>query len=103
MQSTVLNLCLSALVLIGSVVPVQAQPSAPAGSPGTATPTPYPSSPMPRALPSPAYQPPLLKTVEPPPPRDQPIPLLEQQLRRNSQGLGRVPENRPAPPLERRE
>lgn len=95
MQFAVLSLCLSALVLIGGVAAVQAQPSAPAGSPGTATPTPYPTSPQPRALTRPAYQPPLLKSVEPPPPRDQPIPLLEQQLRRNSENPGRAPGTQP--------
>ncbi|MDH1535304.1 hypothetical protein N5E99_06010 [Pseudomonas chengduensis] len=70
-------------------------PSAPeAGSPGTATPQPYgqPSTAVPikrqgsaPLLPPPQGQTPL--GTAPKPTSDQPIPQLNEQLRRNSQGL----------------
>lgn len=68
------------------------------GAPGTSTPQPF-SHPEPRQLPSPApNSPPLLNpgtgnNVRPYTPRvtppDRDVPLLEEQRRRNSQGLGR--------------
>ncbi|MCO6058631.1 hypothetical protein NG726_18395 [Pseudomonas sp. MOB-449] len=70
---------------------------APAGSPGVANPQPYPQV-TPRAVTSPAPQsgsPQLMKRPdqeqrlrESLEQRDQPIPVLEQQLERNSRGLG---------------
>lgn len=102
-----LNLCLCGLLLAASadLGAAQTQPCAPAGSPGTPTPTPYASPSQPgvaRPPPAPFYRPPLLRTIEPPPPRDQSIPLLEQQLRRNSENPGRAPGGGPAQPQGRR-
>ena len=73
--------------------PLRIPPTTPApGSPGTATPQPYgqPVVPTPiRRQDSPPLQPPPVGQPLPEtrPQRDQPIPLLDQQLRRNSQGL----------------
>ncbi|WP_044874814.1 hypothetical protein [Pseudomonas sp. LFM046] len=70
---------------------------APVGAPGTATPQPYPQV-VPRAVTSPSPQsgsPQLMKRPdqeqrlrESLEQRDQAIPVLEQQLERNSKGLG---------------
>ncbi|WP_301151839.1 hypothetical protein [Metapseudomonas otitidis] len=81
--------------------PAPGSPGTPApGSPGTATPQPY-SQPSPPSFPSaaPPGSPPLL--VNPPTtrqadPRDERIPLLQEQLDRNSKGLGNG-EKKPAP------
>ncbi|MGC8101237.1 hypothetical protein [Metapseudomonas otitidis] len=81
--------------------PLLRSPGTPApGSPGTATPQPY-SQPSPPSFPSaaPPGSPPLL--VNPPTtrqadPRDERIPLLQEQLDRNSKGLGNG-EKKPAP------
>lgn len=71
-------------------MPSPAQP----GAPGTATPQPYgqPSTPMPskRQGSAPLLPPPQGQTLPGSAPKsrgDQPIPQLDQQLRRNSQGL----------------
>ncbi|MDH4559267.1 hypothetical protein E8F11_29550 [Pseudomonas sp. BN417] len=70
---------------------------APAGAPGTVTPQPYPQI-VPRAVTSPVPQsgnPRLMNNVdqeqrlrESLEQRDQPIPVLEKQLERNTKGLG---------------
>ncbi|OEC57499.1 MULTISPECIES: hypothetical protein [Pseudomonadaceae] len=99
-------LAFSALVAISCAAqaqqpPLLRSPGTPApGSPGTATPQPY-SQPSPPSLPSaaPPGSPPLL--VNPPTtrqadPRDERIPLLQEQLDRNSRGLGNG-EKTPAP------
>ena len=99
-------LAFSALVAISCAVqaqqpPLLRSPGTPApGSPGTATPQPY-SQPSPPSFPSaaPPGSPPLL--VNPPTtrqadPRDERIPLLQEQLDRNSKGLGNG-EKKPAP------
>lgn len=99
-------LAFSALVAISCVAqaqqpPLLRSPGTPApGSPGTATPQPY-SQPSPPSFPSaaPPGSPPLL--VNPPTtrqadPRDERIPLLQEQLDRNSKGLGNG-EKKPAP------
>ncbi|WP_236210292.1 hypothetical protein [Metapseudomonas otitidis] len=99
-------LAFSALVAISCAAqaqqpPLLRSPGTPApGSPGTATPQPY-SQPSPPSFPSaaPPGSPPLL--VNPPTtrqadPRDERIPLLQEQLDRNSKGLGNG-ENKPAP------
>lgn len=99
-------LAFSALVAISCAAqaqqpPLLRSPGTPApGSPGTATPQPY-SQPSPPSFPSAAPQgsPPLL--VNPPTtrqadPRDERIPLLQEQLDRNSKGLGNG-EKKPAP------
>ncbi|OEC39070.1 hypothetical protein A7D27_19840 [Pseudomonas sp. 1D4] len=99
-------LAFSALVAISCAAqaqqpPLLRSPGTPApGSPGTATPQPY-SQPSPPSLPSaaPPGSPPLL--VNPPTtrqadPRDERIPLLQEQLDRNSRGLGNG-EKKPAP------
>ncbi|MGX5725805.1 hypothetical protein ACWKWZ_12255 [Metapseudomonas otitidis] len=99
-------LAFSALVAIscaaqGQQPPLLRSPGTPApGSPGTATPQPY-SQPSPPSFPSaaPPGSPPLL--VSPPTtrqadPRDERIPLLQEQLDRNSKGLGNG-ERKPAP------
>lgn len=99
-------LAFSALVAISCAAqaqqpPLLRSPGAPApGSPGTATPQPY-SQPSPPSFPSaaPPGSPPLL--VNPPTtrqadPRDERIPLLQEQLDRNSKGLGNG-EKKPAP------
>ncbi|MBO2925651.1 hypothetical protein [Metapseudomonas otitidis] len=91
-------LAFSALVAISCAAqaqqpPLLRSPGTPApGSPGTATPQPY-SQPSPPSFPSaaPPGSPPLL--VNPPTtrqadPRDERIPLLQEQLDRNSKGLG---------------
>ncbi|MDH0337350.1 hypothetical protein [Metapseudomonas otitidis] len=99
-------LAFSALVAISCAAQAQQPPllrspgtSVP-GSPGTATPQPY-SQPSPPSFPSaaPPGSPPLL--VNPPTtrqadPRDERIPLLQEQLDRNSKGLGNG-EKKPAP------
>ena len=70
--------------------PIRLPQSTPApGSPGTATPQPYvrPTVPAPiRRHDSLPLQPPLGQSLRHE--TDQPIPLLDEQLRRNSQGLG---------------
>ncbi|BBT15783.1 MULTISPECIES: hypothetical protein [Pseudomonadaceae] len=99
-------LAFSALVAISCAAqaqqpPLLRSPGTPApGSPGTATPQPY-SQPSPPSFPSaaPPGSPPLL--VNPPTtrqadPRDERIPLLQEQLDRNSKGLGNG-EKKPAP------
>lgn len=99
-------LAFSALVAISCAAQAQQpallrSPGTPApGSPGTATPQPY-SQPSPPSFPSaaPPGSPPLL--VNPPTtrqadPRDERIPLLQEQLDRNSKGLGNG-EKKPAP------
>ena len=99
-------LAFSALVAISCAAqaqqpPLLRSPGTPApGSPGTATPQPY-SRPSPPSFPSaaPPGSPPLL--VNPPTtrqadPRDERIPLLQEQLDRNSKGLGNG-EKKPAP------
>lgn len=99
-------LAFSALVAISCAAqaqqpPLLRSPGTPApGSPGTATPQPY-SQPSPPSFPSaaPPGSPPLL--VNPPTtrqadPRDERIPLLQEQLDRNSKGLGSG-EKKPAP------
>ncbi|MGC8114631.1 hypothetical protein ACP3VQ_06405 [Metapseudomonas otitidis] len=99
-------LAFSALVAISCAAQAQQppflrSPGTPApGSPGTATPQPY-SQPSPPSFPSaaPPGSPPLL--VNPPTtrqadPRDERIPLLQEQLDRNSKGLGNS-EKKPAP------
>lgn len=99
-------LAFSALVAISCAAqaqqpPLLRSPGTPApGSPGTATPQPY-SQPSPPSFPSaaPPGSPPLL--VNPPTtrqadPRDERIPLLQEQLDRNSKGLGNG-ERKPAP------
>lgn len=99
-------LAFSALVAISCAAqaqqpPLLRSPGTPApGSPGTATPQPY-SQPGPPSFPSaaPPGSPPLL--VNPPTtrqadPRDERIPLLQEQLDRNSKGLGNG-EKKPAP------
>jgi len=99
-------LAFSALVAISCAAqaqqpPLLRSPGTPApGSPGTATPQPY-SQPSPPSFPSaaPPGSPPLL--VSPPitrqaDPRDERIPLLQEQLDRNSKGLGNG-EKKPAP------
>lgn len=99
-------LAFSALVAISCAAqaqqpPLLRSPGTPApGSPGTATPQPY-SQPSPPSFPSaaPPGSPPLL--VNPPTtrqadPRDERIPLLQEQLDRNSMGLGNG-EKKPAP------
>lgn len=99
-------LAFSALVAISCAAqaqqpPLLRSPGTPApGSPGTATPQPY-SQPSPPSFPSaaPPGNPPLL--VNPPTtrqadPRDERIPLLQEQLDRNSKGLGNG-EKKPAP------
>lgn len=99
-------LAFSALVAISCAAQAQQQPllrspGTPApGSPGTATPQPY-SQPSPPSFPSaaPPGNPPLL--VNPPTtrqadPRDERIPLLQEQLDRNSKELGNG-EKKPAP------
>lgn len=99
-------LAFSALVAISCAAqaqqpPLLRSPGTPApGSPGTATPRPY-SQPSPPSFPSaaPPGSPPLL--VNPPTtrqadPRDERIPLLQEQLDRNSKGLGNG-EKKPAP------
>lgn len=99
-------LAFSALVAISCAAqaqqpPLLRSPGTPApGSPGTATPQPY-SQPSPPSFPSaaPPGSPPLL--VNPPTtreadPRDERIPLLQEQLDRNSKGLGNS-EKKPAP------
>lgn len=99
-------LAFSALVAISCAAqaqqpPLLRSPGTPApGSPGTATPQPY-SQPSPPSFPSaaPPGTPPLL--VNPPTtrqadPRDERIPLLQEQLDRNSKGLGNG-EKKPAP------
>lgn len=99
-------LAFSALVAISCAAqaqqpPLLHSPGTPApGSPGTATPQPY-SQPSPPSFPSaaPPGSPPLL--VNPPTtrqadPRDERIPLLQEQLDRNSKGLGNG-EKKPAP------
>lgn len=82
--------------------PLLRSPGTPApGSPGTATPQPYPQA-SPPSLPAAAPRsgsPPLL--VNPPTtrqadPRDERIPALQEQLDRNSKGLGGS-EKKPAP------
>ncbi|MGF6690570.1 hypothetical protein M2318_000614 [Metapseudomonas resinovorans] len=94
---------LLALALIAGSAAAQNPPllraplQAPAGSPGTVNPQPYPQV-TPRAITSPAPQsssPQMMKrpdqeqrlrqSLEQ---RDQPIPVLEQQLERNTKGLG---------------
>jgi hypothetical protein len=91
---------LAAMILASSVATLawaqqpMRMPSAPeAGSPGTATPQPYgqPSTAVPikrqgsaPLLPSPQSQP---LPGAPRPNGDQPIPQLDEQIRRNSQGL----------------
>lgn len=99
-------LAFSALVAISCAAqaqqpPLLRSPGTPApGSPGTATPQPY-SQPSPPSFPSaaPPGNPPLL--VNPPTtrqadPRDERIPLLQEQLDRNSKELGNG-EKKPAP------
>lgn len=99
-------LAFSALVAISCAAQAQQphllrSPGTPVpGSPGTATPQPY-SQPSPPSFPSavPPGSPPLL--VNPPTtrqadPRDERIPLLQEQLDRNSKGLGNG-EKKPAP------
>ncbi|MCP1621237.1 hypothetical protein FBY21_0048 [Pseudomonas sp. SLBN-26] len=99
-------LAFSALVAISCAAqaqqpPLLRSPGTPApGSPGTATPQPY-SQPSPPSFPSaaPPGSPPLL--VNPPTtrqadPRDERIPLLQEQLDRNSKGLCNG-EKKPAP------
>lgn len=99
-------LAFSALVAISCAAqaqqpPLLRSPGTPApGSPGTATPQPY-SQPSPPSFPSaaPPGSPPLL--VNPPTtrqadPRDERIPLLQEQIDRNSKGLGNG-EKKPAP------
>ncbi|QZX81447.1 hypothetical protein [Metapseudomonas otitidis] len=99
-------LAFSALVAISCAAqaqqpPLLRSPGTPApGSPGTATPQPY-SQPSPPSFPSaaPPGSPPLL--VNPPTtrqadPRDERIPLLQEQLDRNSKGFGNG-EKKPAP------
>lgn len=99
-------LAFSALVAISCAAqaqqpPLLRSPGTPVpGSPGTATPQPY-SQPSPSSFPSaaPPGSPPLL--VNPPTtrqadPRDERIPLLQEQLDRNSKGLGNG-EKKPAP------
>lgn len=99
-------LAFSALVAISCAAqaqqpPLLRSPGTPApGSPGTATPQPY-SQPSPPSFPSaaPPGSPPLL--VNPPTtrqadPRDERIPLLQEQLDRNSKGLDNG-EKKPAP------
>ncbi|MFZ6046634.1 hypothetical protein ACFW0H_10950 [Pseudomonas sp. CR3202] len=94
---------LLALALLADEVAAQNPPllraplQAPAGAPGTVTPQPYPQV-VPRAVTSPAPQsgsPQLMKRPdqqqrlrESLEQRDQPIPVLEQQLERNTRGLG---------------
>ncbi|AOE84393.1 hypothetical protein [Pseudomonas sp. TCU-HL1] len=94
---------LLALALIAGGAAAQNSPllraplQAPAGSPGVANPQPYPQV-TPRAITSPAPQsgsPQLMKRPdqeqrlrESLEQRDQSIPVLEQQLERNSRGLG---------------
>ncbi|UCO96739.1 hypothetical protein LF844_18950 [Metapseudomonas lalkuanensis] len=94
---------LLALVLIAGGALAQNPPllraplQAPAGAPGTAKPQPYPQV-VPRAVTSPSPQsgsPQLMKRPdqeqrlrESLEQRDQAIPVLEQQLERNSRGLG---------------
>ncbi len=94
---------LLALALVSGAAAAQNPPllraplQAPAGAPGTVTPQPYPQV-VPRAVTSPSPQsgsPQLLKRPdqqqrlrESLEQRDQPIPVLEQQLERNTRGLG---------------
>ncbi|MDL5591585.1 hypothetical protein QS468_02615 [Bacillus subtilis] len=99
-------LAFSALVAISCAAqaqqpPLLRSPGTPApGSPGTATPQPY-SQPSPPSFPSaaPPGSPPLLvnpSTTRQADPRDERIPLLQEQLDRNSKGLGNG-EKKPAP------
>ncbi|MFC5695666.1 hypothetical protein ACFPU0_08860 [Pseudomonas sp. GCM10022186] len=97
------NSLLLALALVAGGVAAQNPPllraplQAPAGAPGTVTPQPYPQV-VPRAVTSPVPQsgsPQLMKRPdqeqrlrESLEQRDQPIPVLEQQLERNTRGLG---------------
>ena len=74
--------------------PMRMPSSAQPGAPGTATPQPYgqPSTPVPskRQGSAPLLPPPQGQTLPGSAPKsrgDQPIPQLDQQLRRNSQGL----------------
>ncbi|WPC03730.1 hypothetical protein SBP02_13170 [Pseudomonas benzenivorans] len=89
-----------ATALAAQSYPLSTPQQRPAGSPGTATPQPF-SQPQPRSLSGTApHNLPLLidgtgnrggplnPQPAPPPPRDAELPLLEQQLRRNSQRLG---------------
>lgn len=94
-------LLLSLTVLCGTAIQARDYPASPprerpAGLPGTATPQPF-TQPLPRNLPTPApNNPPLLNDgtgykANPSggslAPADGELPLLQQQLQRNSQGL----------------
>ncbi|MES2819976.1 MAG: hypothetical protein V4812_13425 [Pseudomonadota bacterium] len=108
MKSLVPLFCSCGLVLAGflGAGAIHAQPAS-NGSPGTATPSPYPQV-QPRSVPAPVNHPPLLpgsRDARPPahPPRDQPLPLLEQQRQRADQDKGREAAKSPAPPQDRHE